>query len=84
MFLSVSHFIVIYLFLLGFTDDSVVKKLPANAGDPGLIPELGRFPWRRKWQPSPAFLPGELQGQRSPASCSPWGCKRVGHNLAMK
>ena len=29
---------------LGFPDDSVVKNLPANAGDPGLIPGLGRSP----------------------------------------
>ena len=29
--------------------------------------------WRRKWHPSPAFLPGESQGQGSPVGCSPWG-----------
>ena len=29
--------------------------------------------WRRKWQPTPVFLPGESQGQRSLAGCSPWG-----------
>ena len=28
--------------------------------------------WRRKWQPSPVFLPGESQGQRSLADHSPW------------
>ena len=27
------------------------------------------------------FLPGESHGQRSLADYSPWGCKRVGHNL---
>ena len=31
--------------------------------------------WRRKWQSTPVFLPGEFHGQRSLASCSPWGCK---------
>ena len=25
--------------------------------------------WRRKWQPTPVFLPGESQGQGSPAGC---------------
>ena len=30
--------------------------------------------WRRKWQPTPVFLPGESQGQRSLVGCSPWGC----------
>ena len=29
--------------------------------------------WRRKWQPTPVFLPGESQGQGSLAGCSPWG-----------
>ena len=29
--------------------------------------------WRRNWQPPPVFLPGESQGQRSPADCSLWG-----------
>ena len=29
--------------------------------------------WRRKWQPTPVFLPGESQGRGSLAGCSPWG-----------
>ena len=29
--------------------------------------------WRRKWQPTPVFLPGESQGQRSLVGCSLWG-----------
>ena len=33
--------------------------------------------WRRKWQPTPVFLPGESHGQRSLVGYSPWGCKRV-------
>ena len=32
-----------------------------------------KTPWRRKWQPMPAFLPGESHGQRSLAGYSPWG-----------
>ena len=32
-------------------------------------------PWRRKWQPTPAFLPLEPHERRSPAGYSPWGCK---------
>ena len=35
--------------------------------------------WRRKWQPTPVFLPGESHGQRSLVGCSPWGC-RVGND----
>ena len=47
----------------------VVKNLPANSGDPGdmgWIPGGGEYPWCRKWQLTPVFLPGEYQGQRSP------------------
>ena len=43
----------------------VVKNPPGNAEelrDFGSIPGLGRFPWRRKWQPTPVFLPGKSHG----------------------
>ena len=39
-------------------DGSVVKTLPANAGD-RFSPWVGKIPWRRKGQPTPVFLPGE-------------------------
>ena len=31
--------------------------------------------WRRKWHPTPVFLPGKSHGQRSLAGYSPWGRK---------
>ena len=31
----------------------------------GFDPWVGKIPWRRKWQPTPVFLPGEPHGQRS-------------------
>ena len=40
---------------------------------PGFDSRVGKIPWRRKWQPTPVFLPGEFYGQRSVASYSPWG-----------
>ena len=43
-----------------------------------------KIPWRRKWQPTPVFLPGESHGQSSLAGYSPRGHKRVGHNWATK
>ena len=58
----------------------MVKNPPANAGDTGdwsLIPESRRFPWRREWQPTPAFLPGEFHGQSSVAGYSSWGHKEL-------
>ena len=36
-----------------------------------------RNPWRRKWQPTPVFVPGEFHGQRSLAGYSPWGRKEL-------
>ena len=39
-------------------------------------PWVGTIPWRRKWQPTPVFLPGESRGQRSLAGYSPWGRKK--------
>ena len=42
-----------------------------NMGDLGSIPGLGR----RKWQPTPVFLPGKSHGQKSLAGYSPWGRK---------
>ena len=63
----------------GFPDDSVVKNLPERAGDMASIPGLGRFPWKRAWQPTPVFLPRESHGQRSLADYSPWGSQRIGH-----
>ena len=38
---------------------------------------VGKIPWRRKWQPSPVFLLGELHGQRSLGGYSSWGHKEL-------
>ena len=58
-----------------FPHSSVGKKSACNAGDvrdTDSIPE-GEDPWKRKWQPTPVFLPGESRGQRSLVGYSPWG-----------
>ena len=36
---------------------------------------VGKIPWRREWQLTPVFLPGEFHGQRSLEDQSPWGHK---------
>ena len=65
--------------LSSWTDESLkraslvaqlVKKPPS-----GWEPWVGKIPWRRAWQPTPVFLPGESHGQRSLEGPSPWGCK---------
>ena len=47
------------------------KNPLANAGDRGLIPGVEKIPWRRKWQLTPVFLPGESHGERTPTGYSP-------------
>ena len=50
----------------------MVKNLPAKQET--LVQSLVReIPWRRAWQPTPVFLPGESHGQRGLAGYSPWG-----------
>ena len=62
-----------------FPGGSEVKASASNMGDrglfPGFDPWVGKFPWRRKWQPTPVFLPGEFHGRRSLVGYSPRGCK---------
>ena len=55
----------------------VVKNPSAKAGDMrlGFNPWVRKIPWRRRWQPSPVFLPRESHGQRSLVGYSPWGHK---------
>ena len=43
----------------------------------GFNPWVGKLSWRRKWQPTPVFLPGESHGQRSLVGYSLQGCKEV-------
>ena len=52
------------------------KSIKAQYPDWGCIPENGR----RQWHPTQVLLPGKSHGQRGLVGCSPWGCKRVGHD----
>ena len=66
----------------GFPGGSVVKTPPASAGDSGSI--LGsEIPRRRKWKPTPVFLPGKSHVQQSLVG-KPWGLQRVRHDLVTK
>ena len=62
-------------FIVGFPVGSMVKNLPASAGDAGLIPGSGRF------LPTPVFLSGKSHEQRNLVVCNPWGCKSVRQDL---
>ena len=59
----------------GFSGSSDGKESACTSGDPGSIPRSGRFPWRRKWQLTPVFLPGESHGWRNLMGYSPRGRK---------
>ena len=68
-FLAVYHFIIVFY----------------NCGLPRWLSGKCRFdlwvrkiPWRRKWQPTPVFLPGKSHGQKSLVGCNPWGRKELG------
>ena len=58
-----------------FPGGSEVKAFACKAGDPRFNPWVGKIPWRRKWQPTPVFLPGESHGRRSLVGYSPRGRK---------
>ena len=71
-------FLPVWPYRWGFLDGSEGKEFTCNVGDrgdTGPIPGSRRFPWRRKWQPAPAFLPGKFHGQRSLGGYSPKGRK---------
>ena len=46
---------------LGFPDGSDGEESACNVGD-HFDPWVGKIPWRRKWQPTPVFLPGKFHG----------------------
>jgi len=47
----------------------------APPGKPNYIVCYAKYSWRRKWQPTPVFLPGESHGRRSLVGYSPRGRK---------
>ena len=55
----------------GFPGGSDGKESACSTGD------LGFITWRREWQLTPVFLPGEFHGQRSLAGYSPRGRKEL-------
>ena len=61
-----------------FPGGSACKASACNVGDTGdmgSLPGSERPPWKRKWLPTPVFLPGESHEHRSLVGYSLWGCK---------
>ena len=61
----------------------MVKDQPANTGRrPGFAPWVRKIPWRRQWQPTPVFMPGESHGQDEPGGVQSMGLQRVGRDCS--
>ena len=73
--------VVIVVICISKAGGSDGKESACNAGKPSLIPGLGKFPWKREWQSTPVFLPGEFHGQRILAGyIQSTGSQRAGHD----
>ena len=58
-----------------FSRRSFGSRICLQCRKPRFSPWVGNIPWRREWEPTPVFLPGEPHGQRNLAGFSPWGHK---------
>ena len=80
---SLNHlFTSCYWSRMGFPGGSVVKGSTYQCRRHQFSPWVGKIPWRREWQPTPVFLPGKFNGQRSLPGYRPWDCKELGHKWA--
>ena len=61
---------------------SLVAHMVKNqeCGRPGFNPWVGKIPWRRAWQPTPVFLPGESPWTEEPDGLQSMGSQRVSHD----
>ena len=66
---------------MGFPGGSDGKRICLQCRRSGFNPWVRKISWRRKWLPTPVFLPGEFHLQKSLADYSPWGCKELDTTL---
>ena len=67
---------------MGFAGGSAVKNLPAHARDMGAIPSLIKFPEEGNDNPLQYSCLGNPTDRGAWRAYSPWGCKKVIHDLA--
>ena len=82
-FSSTLYFSCIFEYLLGFPGGSGGLRIRLQCRRPRFNGWVEETSWRRKWRPTPIFLPGKTHGQRSLAGYSPQGHKEL-DNLATK
>ena len=58
----------------------VAQMVEKNPPLSGFNPWVRKIPWRRAWQPTPVFLPGESPWTEEPGGLQSMGLQRVGHN----
>ena len=80
LFLSLLISLKLFAENLGFPGGSDGKESACSVGDLGSTPVLGRFPWRRAWQPTLVSLPGESPWTEEPGGLQSLGSQRVGHD----
>ena len=62
---------------MGFPGGTIGKESTCQHRRCWFDPCIGKIPWRREWQPTSVFLPGESHGQRSLAGHSPQNHKEL-------
>ena len=72
-FSSNCHFTPLSGFLFFRIGNSVVKNLPAVGETQTWV---GKIPWRRKWQPTAVFVPGDIPWTEEPGQLQPMGSQR--------
>ena len=80
MFLGIFSFSFFFVYLI-FKES---QQLRLQCGTSGLDPWVGKIPWRRAWQPTPVFLPGESSWTEKPSGLQSVGSQRVRHDWAIK
>ena len=69
-------FVQFFVFLSSdFLGGSDSKASACKCGRSGFDSWVGKIPWRRKWQSTPALLPGKYHGWKSMVGYNLWGCK---------
>ena len=62
-------------------DPPAVQETEETQADACRIdPRVRKIPWRRAWQPTPVFLPGESHWTEEPGGLHSMGSQRIGHD----